>query len=277
MTKRCVITGPTSGIGLATAEALACEMNLVLVCRNAQKGEELKNRLLAKGNEVDLVVCDLSSLQQVSLAGELIARRYPVIDVLINNAGLINTSRELSVDGYEMMLATNHFGPFLLSSRLLSSLRASPAARIINVASAAHAFVRGIQFDDMNYEKGFSVFKTYGHSKLCNILHVKELTHRLEDTNIVVNSLHPGAVSTNLGTQNGWFGKAIFAVLRPFFRTVEKGAASSIWLALSEEGGQLNGEYIVDCKVRQPKLWATDAKTANELWSYTEKAIEPYI
>jgi NAD(P)-dependent dehydrogenase (short-subunit alcohol dehydrogenase family) len=266
----CVITGPTNGIGKETAKVLSDKgFQLLLVCRDQTKG----NALIAElgSDSCTLVICDLSSLNSVREAAVTINNSVDHIDVLINNAGIVASSRELNTDGFELMFATNHLGPFLLTNLLLPKLIAAPQGRIVNVASAAHGFVRKIQFDDLNYAKGFSTFGTYGHSKLCNMLMTLTLSEKLSATNVVCNSLHPGAVSTNLGTQNGLFAKAVFNLVRPFFRSVAKGAQSSIWLASSDEAAELNDLYFYDCKPIKPKRWARDKTAADKLWLVSEQ------
>lgn len=268
MSQICAITGPTSGIGEATALALAEKgFHLILICRSAQKGEALAKRCLSAGaSNASVELCDLASLQSVREAGERIAAGYPHIDILINNAGVVCNKRELSVDGHELMFASNHLGPFLLTRLLLPALEKSPQARIINVASGAHAFVKGIQFDDLGFSEKFSTFKTYGHSKLCNMLFTLSLSERLADSNISVNSLHPGAVSTGLGTQNGWYAKVVYTLLGVFFRTPAKGAESSIYLATDDAGLSHKGVYFYNCKPLEPKPWAKDREAAEKLW-----------
>jgi NAD(P)-dependent dehydrogenase (short-subunit alcohol dehydrogenase family) len=266
----CVITGPTNGIGKETAKVLAAQgFKLLLVCRSEAKGNALVAELAS--DDCSLVICDLSSLNSVREAAALINNAVDHIDVLINNAGIVASSRELSADGFELMFATNHLGPFLLTNLLLPKLIAAPQGRIVNVASAAHGFVRKIRFDDLNYAKGFSTFGTYGHSKLCNMLMSLSLCEQLIGTDVVCNSLHPGAVSTNLGTQNGLFAKAVFNLVRPFFRTVAKGAQSSIWLASSDEAIVFNDLYFYDCKPIKTKRWARDKAAAGKLWLISEQ------
>lgn len=268
LAKMCAITGPTSGIGEATALELARQgFGLLLICRDCAKGDELASRCRQQGaNVVTVQQCDLSSLDSVRTAAAQILEDFDHIDVLINNAGLVNKQRSLSVDGHEMMFATNHLGPFLLTNLLLPLLEAAEQGRIVNVASGAHSFVKGINFDDMDFERGFSIFKVYGHSKLCNILFTRSLAERLEGSPVTVNSLHPGAVSTSLGAQNGRYVKLIYTVLGVFFRTPEKGARSSIYLATRPEGGTSNGKYFYDCRAIEPKSWARDDAAAERLW-----------
>lgn len=265
----CAITGPTSGIGEATALDLAGRgFNLLLICRDRVRGEALAQQCRSAGAaDASVQICDLSSLASVREAAAQIGQAFDHIDILINNAGVVANKRTLTEDGFESMFGTNHLGPFLLTNLLLPQVKAAPQGRIINVASGAHAFVKGINFDDLAYESGFSTFKVYGHSKLCNMLFTLSLSEQLSDTSVTVNSLHPGAVSTNLGAQNGWYVKPIYAVLGLFFRTPDKGAESSIYLATAEEGGSSRGQYFYNCKPIAPKPWARDQAAAQRLWT----------
>jgi NAD(P)-dependent dehydrogenase (short-subunit alcohol dehydrogenase family) len=271
----CAITGPTSGIGEATALELARRgCGLLLLCRDPGKGELLAQRCRDLGARcAEVCECDLASLDSVRRCAAEIRQQVKCIDVLINNAGVICNRRQLSVDGYELMFAVNHLGHFLLTNQLLPLLRAAPQGRIINVASLAHAFVRGINFDDLNYERGFATFKVYGHSKLCNMLYTLALQDKLQDTAVTVNALHPGAVSTNLGTQNGWYVRPLYALLRLFFRSPEKGARSSVFLACEPQGGTSRGKYFYDCKAIAPKPWALDKKAAAQLWQVSAELV----
>ena len=131
--------------------------------------------------------------------------REKTLDVLLNNAGLVNTSRKETVDGFEETLAVNHFAPFLLTGLLLPVLQQTPGARIVNVASDAHAFVKGMGFEDMQATKNYKTFREYGRSKLANILFTRRLAKLLKGQDVTVNCLHPGAVATSLGSQNGGF------------------------------------------------------------------------
>ncbi|MGI9293740.1 MAG: SDR family NAD(P)-dependent oxidoreductase [Pseudomonadales bacterium] len=222
----------------------------------------------ATGNDnITILLGDLANQQDIrSIASDFLATDKP-LHVLLNNAGITNMKRELTVDGYEAMFAVNHLAYFLLTNLLLDCLKSSAPARIVNVASGAHSFVKdGLNVDDLNYEQGFSSMKVYGHSKLANILFTRELSQRLIDTDVTVNALHPGAVGTGLGAQNGWLGKAVTGMLKPFFRKPEKGAETAIYLATSTEVEGKTGGYYYDCQAKQPKPWAKDAAMAKKLW-----------
>lgn len=276
LNKHIAITGPTAGIGRATALDLAAQgASLTLLCRNPDKGAALSEDLLAAGSpRVELIEMDMAELASVrNAATELLALDRP-LDVLLNNAGVVNTVRHETPDGFEETLAVNHFAPFLLTGMLLPAMLDQAGARIVNVASDAHKFVRDMGFADMQAESGFKTFREYGRSKLANILFTRSLAQRLQGRDITVNSLHPGAVSTSLGTQNGGLmGSLVPLLLKPFFRTPERGASTSIYLCSSEEVTGVSGMYFSNSKAVTPKPWARDDEAAEQLWAYTEECV----
>lgn len=267
--KHCLITGATSGIGGVTAQTLAAAgMHLTIVCRNRDKGLALKESLeLRSSHPVTVLVGDLARLDDVRrIASEYLAMDRP-LQLLVNNAGIVNTSRRQTVDGYEEMFAVNHLAPFLLTNLLLPVIEKSAPARIVNVASHGHAFSRGMGFDDLQAERHFKTFKVYGRSKLANILFTRELSRRLQGSDVTVNSLHPGAVSTGLGLQNpGVFSHLLAAMLRPFFKSPEQGAATSLYVATAKELDGVSGQYFSNSKLVRPKPWAEDDDEARTLW-----------
>ncbi len=267
--KVCLITGATSGIGEASARALAQQgATLVLVARNQHKATQLKQLIAAEtGNQdVDLIIGDLASLAEVRHIAKRVIDLGKPLHVLLNNAGVTNTKRVVTVDGYEEMFAVNHLAHFLLTHLLLDRLKGNFPARIVNVASAAHAFCKtGINFEDVNFERGFGTVKVYGHSKLANILFTRQLAKKLEGGNVIVNCCHPGVVATGLVTNNGMLSKLMMKLLKPFLRTPEQGAATSIYLATSADV-QGSGGYYVDCKPARVKPWAESDAAAEWLW-----------
>ncbi len=277
--KHVAVTGPTAGIGRTTSLELGRQgAQLTLLCRNAGKAETLAREIIAAGGlPPDIVIMDMASLDSVRAAGEQLLAQGKPLDVLLNNAGTINVSRRETVDGFEETLAVNHFAPFLLTGLLLPLLQQAPGARIVNVASDAHSFVKGMGFDDMQATAGYKTFREYGRSKLANILFTRRLARLVQERglDITVNCLHPGAVATSLGTENnGIFGKIVPILLKPFFKTPLQGAQTSIHLCVSNEVTGITGEYFVNCKARKPKPWARDDDAADRLWRYTEDSLE---
>ncbi len=273
--KHIVITGATAGIGESSARILAEQgAQLTLLCRNLDKGAAVARAIVAAGgSEPTLVAMDMASLASVREAAQAVLEQKRPVNILLNNAGVVNTSRKITVDGFEETLAVNHFAPFVLTGMLLPALLEAPGARIVNVASAAHEFVRDMGFDDMHAEQSFKTFREYGRSKLANILFTRSLAERLQGQPITVNCLHPGAVSTSLGAQNkGLAARILPLLLKPFFRSADKGAETSIYLCTSDEVSDVSGAYFANCKQKQPKPWGRDDAAAKRLWAYTEES-----
>jgi NAD(P)-dependent dehydrogenase (short-subunit alcohol dehydrogenase family) len=271
--KHVAITGATAGIGRHTALELAAQgAELTLFFRNADKGQSIQQDCLAiSGREPTLIPMDMANLASVRQAGaEFLALQKP-LDVLLNNAGLVNTSRRETVDGFEETLAVNHFAPFLLTGLLMPAIQEAPSARIVNVASHAHTFVKSMGFEDMQAERSYKTFREYGRSKLANILFTRSLARRLDGQDITVNCLHPGAVSTSLGQNNpGLLTKVLPLLLKPFFRSPEQGAETSIYLCCSDDVAGVSGEYFSNCRPGKAKPWAKDDAAAEQLWQYSQ-------
>lgn len=274
--KTVLITGATGGIGLAAAVAMARQgAHLVLVGRNQSRGldaiSEIRRR--AGSDRAEFLRADFSSLAEVRrLALAFVAEDRP-LHVLVNNAGTMNTSRKLTVDGFEEMFAVNHLAHFLLTRLLLPRLQACAPSRIVHVASNAHSFCQGIRWHDLSHEREFSAFSVYGHSKLANILFSNELARRLRGSGVTSNALHPGAVATGIGTNNGITGRVVPLLLKPFFRTPAKGAATTVYLASAAEVDGVTGKYFYNSKPVDPKPWALDTNAAGRLWVTSEKLL----
>ena len=272
--KRVVLTGGTSGIGLAAAIELARRgADLTLVARNQARAGEAVRRVSAGSTHSapDVLLADLASQSSIrQLAGELLAR-YPRIQVLVNNAGAIYARRQMSTDGIELTWAVNHLAPFLLTTLLLDRLKASRPARIVTTSSGAHEGAH-IPFDDLNAERswGGAGFTRYGETKLANVLFTVELARRLEGTGVTANAFHPGFVATGFNRNNGVLMRLGMAISRPFARSPQKGAESLVWLVDSEDASQLNGAYVFDSRSIQPSPAARDLEAARRLWQVSE-------
>ena len=274
--KRVLITGATSGIGQAAAYALAGQgAELTLLCRSPDRAESVADAIEAEhGHRPELLVCDFESLASVRKAAEQYLDSGQPLHVLLNNAGVINTQRMETVEGYEQTFAVNHLAPFLLTGMLLPALQREAGARIVNVASDAHRFCKAIRFNDPQTLGTYRTFEVYGHSKLANILFTRELARRLGYGDPLVNCLHPGAVATGMGTNNpGLLGKILPPLLKPFFRTPEKGAETAIYLCADPGLAGVSGRYFQDCRAVKPKPWAEDDDMAAALWRLSEELV----
>ena len=272
--KTVVITGGSSGIGLETARALAGKgARVVMVVRSAQRGQAAIEaiRKTAPDAKLELVLADLYSLADVRKAAAELRTKCNRIDVLINNAGLIHNTRELTVDGIERTFALNHLAGFLLTYELRELLAASAPARVITVASLGHKFAK-YDWDDIHtMERWRGETAVYGVSKLCNIWFARESARKFAGKGVTSNALHPGAVASNFGASGSWLFKYGTKLLRPFLLSSASGARTSIHLASAPEVEGVTGEYFVRCKVKQPSRRARDDEEAKKLWALSER------
>jgi NAD(P)-dependent dehydrogenase (short-subunit alcohol dehydrogenase family) len=266
-----VITGATSGIGQVAAERLAgMGARMVLVARDKRRGEAALARLRerAPGIAHSIHYADLSRLAEMKRVAAEIAATEPRIDVLINNAGALFSSRRVTRDGFELTFATNHMAYFVLTHVLRERLIASAPARVVNTASDAHHGAR-LDFADLQSADGYRGFRVYGRSKLCNILYTIELAHRLAGTGITANSLHPGFVATRFGDQSGGLLSYGIRIAKLFALSLEKGADTIVYLASSPEVATVSGGYFHKCRPATPSREAQDGVTARRLWLET--------
>ncbi len=268
-----MITGSTAGIGKRAALELAKQgAHVIVQGRDAAKAERVANELKQQTGSarLDFLVADLSSMREVRGLAEQVKQRYGRLDVLLNNAGALNTRKDTTVDGYERTFATNHLAYFLLANLLLPELKKGTKPRIVNVASAAHARGGPLDFENLNAEKSFSPWVQYGRSKAANILFTKELARRVQPDGITVNCLHPGFVASDFLSKGG-----IWAVIKPlaylFAIDEEQGAKTSVYLASSPEVEGVTGKYFYKCREVKPRAFAVDDETARKLWDVSEK------
>ena len=266
-----VITGATSGIGEVAAEKLASMgARIVAIARDRARGEATLARLRerAPGLAHRVYYANLSLLAEMKRVVGEIAAAEPRIDVLINNAGALFDKRQLTSDGLELTFATNHMAYFMLAQGLGERLLASAPARIINTSSEAHRRMK-IDFGDQQGARGYTPFKAYGRSKLCNILFTRELAHRLAGTGVTANCLHPGFVSTRFGDQGKGAVSYILRLAKKFAISPEKGAETIIFLASAKEVAGVTGEYFYQCRPKTPSIEARDDQAAARLWQET--------
>ncbi len=278
-----VITGANSGIGLEAAVAIArAGHRVVLAVRNPTKGAAaLADIQTRSGNDdVEQLPLDLASIASIrDFAATWNARNEP-INVLINNAGVVMKERTVTADGFETTFGVNHLGHFLLTHLLLDDLvAAGDDTRVVTVASGAHFFARqGLDFDDLMFERrrySQMGMGAYAASKLANVMFTRELARRLADTNIAANCVHPGFVATNFAREGdgGRLGDLSMRLAKPFARSPEKGARTSVHVALSPEVAGVTGQYFVNSKVHACSKFAADDAACARLWNTSESLL----
>ncbi len=277
--KVCMVTGGNSGIGKETAAGLAkLGGTVVIVCRDKTKGEAALSEIRTKsGNRnVDLILADLSSMRSVRQLAEDFRRKYEKLQVLVNNAGVVQAKRHATPEGFEQTFATNHLGHFLLTNLLLDLIKASAPARIINVTSEAHRGSK-IHFDDVQGEKKYSSFRAYGQLKLANVLFTYELARKLEGTRVTVNCLHPGVVRTGFGHDDPGLMSLAIRIGSPFFMSPVKAARAAVHLATSPELEGVSGKYFSKMKEARSSKESYDEETARRLWETSEELTRNFL
>jgi len=272
--KRVLITGFTAGIGRAAARELAAMgAELVLVCRSADKGEATMRAIRGRVPDarLEMLVGDLGRQADIHRIAEAFLQSDRTLDVLFNNAGVIIDRRTTTGDGYETTFAVNHLGYFLLTHLLREPLRAAGGGRVVSTASDAHKFNRGrLRLDDLQSEQRYTAMRTYGASKLANILFTRELARREREHGVTANAFHPGFVASGFAHNNGTLARIVMTGLSPFARSSEKGAQTGVFLCTSPSVAQTTGEYFQDMKPRLPARAAQHDGDAARLWELSE-------
>src|SRR5229473_5028769 len=239
-----VITGATSGIGqIAATQLAALGARIVLVARDRGRADATLAALRKAGPNVahGAHIADLSTLAEMKRVGREIAAAEPRVDVLINNAGNVFPTRQVTPDGLECTFATNHMAYFVLTHELRERLVASAPARVVSTASRAHVG-RSLDFDDLQLTRKYSTMTAYDRSKLANILFTRELARKLAGTGVTANCLHPGFVSTGLGQRdNGWLALAVRLVMVLRAKPAETGAETIVYLASAPDVADVSG------------------------------------
>ncbi|WP_116452607.1 SDR family NAD(P)-dependent oxidoreductase [Blastococcus litoris] len=273
--KTVLITGGTGGIGKATALGLAAlGAHVAVTGRDPQRTQDAVREIRAAGGgPVDAFIADLSAQSEVRRVAGEVFERMPRIDALVNNVGGYWNTRHITADGLERTFALNHLAPFLLTNLLLDRLKDSAPARVVTVASNAHKLGR-IDFDDLRGERSYSGGRAYNQSKLANILFSYELARRLEGFAVTVNALHPGMVRTGFGSEDPAGTQRIFVpLLRPFMKSVTRGAVTSIHLTSAPELAEVSGRYFVSSTATSSSPGSYDEAVAARLWQVSAESV----
>jgi NAD(P)-dependent dehydrogenase (short-subunit alcohol dehydrogenase family) len=268
-----VLTGASDGIGAAAAVELTQLGHSVLATgRSEEKLDRVHARMVdaAPPDAGDVpvpIAADLSAMADVRDLATQLLDRCSTIDVLVNNAGLQTRRRETSPDGFELVLAVNHLAPFLLTELLLGRVRES-GGRVVTTSSAAHR-VGGIDFDDLQMERRWGGFRSYGRSKLANIWFTAELARR---TDVAATCFHPGSVNTALNRDSA-MARSVQPIVGRFMRTPDAGADTLVWLATADEGEHPGAVYYADRAPGRTSKAARDAAAASRLWDVSAELV----
>ncbi|MEM9838736.1 MAG: SDR family NAD(P)-dependent oxidoreductase [Pseudomonadota bacterium] len=280
--KTFVVTGGNTGIGLATAKAL-CEIGarVIVASRDQTRGEEAVSKLkeVSEGGNVSLQLLDLADLSSIRTAAEELAEKEERIDCLINNAGMGHAKGGETKDGFPVVMGTNHIGTFAFTEAMMPKLKATAKergeVRVINLSSMAHQFARKLDPADLMPEKKSMGRDAYAESKLCNLLHVREMARRYGMAGIRAHAVHPGFVNSDFGRSSHFPGawQALFVLTKPMQISAEKGAKTTIAAALSDEGAWQNGLYWDKEKPAEPTLPPDPDQLAKAVWKETERLL----
>lgn len=280
MTAVAVVTGASSGIGKETAKALAAQgWRVIGIGRDPARSAaaEVEIRAVSRNGQVEFLRADLSLMADAARVAAEIAARTDRVDILVNNAGGMAKTQVITAEGFDENFASNHLGPFLLTTRLLPLLRqaASQApkgsVRILNTSSDASEMIPGLPWDDLQLLENFNSGRSYCNVKLANVMFARGLAKRLAADGIVAHAMHPGFVDSNFINSAPESSKAHMLTLQG--QTPEQGADTLVWLATSQEAGQSSGGYFYQRKPRAPNPFAEDEAAVDRLWTESEKLL----
>jgi len=286
--KTVIVTGANTGIGKETALDLARRGGrVILACRSIQRGNDAADYIreqltLEKATQdVRVMKLDLSSLASVRQFVEEFKKKEKRLDILVNNAGVAWIDTETTEDGFELVFAINHLGPFLLTNLLLDVIKQSAPSRIVTVSSAIHEWTKNysIQFDDLMFKKEYSAINAYAQSKLANVMFSSHLGKTLEGTGVTTYSLHPGSIRTELGRQltiakTPGLSHMLHILTWPFVKDSTEGAQTQICCAVDEDLANESGKYYSDCKEVEPAMEAKKDDDAQRLWDVSAKLVK---
>jgi NAD(P)-dependent dehydrogenase (short-subunit alcohol dehydrogenase family) len=272
--KLCVISGSTSGVGYEAAKSLAASgANIVMVVRNENKAEAVKNELERKYSVfVDYFIADFSDLKQVEKAAKEISDKYPRIDVLINSVGIHSTKKVFNKNGIEMVFCINHLSTFLMTKLLLNTMIKSSPSRIIQVNSEGHRF-SGVKANDLRWNNHiYTGLRSYGSSKTAQLLTVWQLAEDLKDSGVTINAMHPGGVRTNIGNNNGglyrWF---LHHVTWHFLKDPKISGEAIYYLASANELNKVSGKFFNLTTEEKPARHAIDPENQKTIYDLSMK------
>lgn len=276
--KICVITGTTSGVGYQAAVSLAKGgAKIVMIVRNEEKAKNLCDYINSFSQyPAQYYIADFADLSQVRYVSNKILQDHPSIDVLINNAGVHMTTRKITADGHETAFAVNHLASFLITWTLLERMIESAPSRIIQVNSEGHRF-NGLKIDDLDWKKRrYNGYRGYGASKTAQLMTVWELNDILKDKNVTINAMHPGAVKSNIGTNNGWLYNIYSRyIIQPMLKNPGISGSAIYYLASSPEMKDVSGKFFNLTNEETPAKHARDRILGKQIFEISKELIKP--
>jgi NAD(P)-dependent dehydrogenase (short-subunit alcohol dehydrogenase family) len=280
--KTVLLTGCTSGIGLETMKALAFHgAHVLAVGRTQAKAAAAWGSVrtsIMKG-VVTPLGCEHEDLASVVALADTVNAMNTPIDILICNAGIVGAPKLEQINGIEKQFVVNHLSHFVLINRLLDAVKKAPQGRVVIVSSEAHRTPGvTIEFDNLSGERKFSALRTYGQSKLANLLTARELAKRTDGTSVTVNALHPGVVYTNIFKNlPPLLNKPLYAIGKLFMKSPEAGAATTCYVATSPDLAKVRGVYFDNCKPKEPTPDGQSDALAAKLWAVSEDLTRAYL
>lgn len=268
-----LVTGASSGIGEATSSRLAgMGHHVVMVSRTGERGNRARQKILAAHPEAstDLLIADLTTTSAIRRLSEEFQSKYQRLDVLINNAAVMTSTRRVTPEGFETQFFVNHLAYFLLTGLLLETLLRSQPARVVSVSSTAHS--RGVlDFDDLQMQHHYRGYEAYANTKLMNIMFTYELARRLEGRGVTANCLHPGVIRTGLMRGVSPVLHTLWQSLGKFFKQPDEGAQTPVYLATSPEVADVTGKYFRYCREMGTSRESNDRDLQRRLWEESER------
>ena len=278
--KTCVVTGATSGVGYHSARRLAkAGARVVMLCRNPEKARKVQDELSREfGAETDVFIADMRNLAELARAAAEVAKKYPKIDVLVNNAGVFNKRRRLTPDGHEEIFGIIHLAAFVLTTALIPNLKAAAPARIIDINSEGHRF-GGLKMDDLDWSRRLYIpLQAYGAAKIAQLLTGLELSRRLQSSGVSVFIMHPGAVRTNIGMNNNFFYRFYNRyILGLFLKDPAVSGEAVHYLAAAPELAGATGKYYNQTIEEKPASYVVSERLQREIWDYSEQIARTYL
>jgi short-subunit dehydrogenase len=279
--KLVVITGATSGIGYSTAKKYAYKgSNLLCINRNIEKSERLKKEIENKYHvKCEYIIADLSKIEDIEQAAEELLKLKTPIDVLIHNAGVYLTKQQITEDGLDMVFVVNYYSSFLINYLLMEKLIKDGKTRILLVGSEGHRFAAwGIDVNDMSFKKRrYSAYRSYGSSKTAQILSMHVFAKHFKDSGVTINTMHPGAVRSDTGKENGlfyrWFKKSVFEKMLDL---PEISAEALYFLGVSKDMEGITDKFYNKSTEEKPAPPALDLEVADDLWNKSIEIYEKY-